>query len=84
MIAFLLVGLVLVSIVFFWISVKWHFRIYESIEANQDYESRYAVVVDSIPLVPVIPRYSEKKYNNISYEKRLKEFFKIMIREHVL
>jgi len=41
-------------------------------------------MIENIPLIPRVGGFSEKKFENMSYEKRIKYYVKNFIRENLL
>jgi hypothetical protein len=52
-----LVALVIFLIIFFAYSHKFQLSLFESIENVLPYENRYAIMVENIPLIPIITGY---------------------------
>lgn len=83
-IAFQLLALIVLLIIYFAYAHRLQLEQFQAIERTQHYENRYAVIVEGIPLLPLINGYDEERFENMAYEKRIRLFFKKYIKENLL
>jgi hypothetical protein len=76
--------MIILLLIFFAYSHKFQLAIFEAIEITQPYENRYAVIVENIPLIPVVSGYEEIRFENMPYEKRIRLYFKKYLKENLI